>query len=139
MRIERVKEEPWTPSEPAPQCPYCGEPARFEWGVELSPHRPDLAGKGFWVCRSCSAWVGCHPDSFKPLGRLANTELRSAKMAAHAAFDPFYKRRGWRRSQAYAWLADKLGIPREETHIGMFDVDQCRKVVEVCREVESAH
>ena len=126
--------EDWEGLETAPKCPYCSEAARFEWGVEVYPHRPDLAGKGFWVCWNCSAWVGCHPNSFKPLGRLANAELRAAKQAAHVAFDPLWKQLGWTRSIAYFWMAKKLGIPREEAHIGMFDVDRCQRLVKACRE-----
>lgn len=39
-----------------------------------------------------------------------------------------------RRNEAYRWLSEKMGTPIEFTHIGMFDVDQCRKVVRIMRE-----
>lgn len=26
-----------------------------------------------------------------------------------------------------------MGIPATETHIGMFDVDQCKQVIEICK------
>jgi hypothetical protein len=81
-----------------------------------------------------------------PLGRLANAELRRAKMAAHDAFDrdwhAHYERRrsadpsfprGRARAAAYKCLAALLGIAPERCHIGMFDVDACWKVVELCR------
>ena len=35
------------------------------------------------------------------------------------------------RNAAYAWLAQKMGLPVEKTHIGMFDVGQCRKAIEI--------
>ena len=42
--------------------------------------------------------------------------------------------RSGRRNEAYRWLSEKMGTPIEFTHIGMFDVDQCRKVVRIMRE-----
>jgi len=84
-----------------------------------------------YLCRPCDAYVGVHKGTDRPLGRLANAELRHWKNAAHASFDPlwqFGKYRG-RRNDAYRWLAEKMGLPEEKTHIGMFDVAQCQKVI----------
>jgi hypothetical protein len=100
--------------------------------IEIYPHRPDLAKKRFWRCIPCKAYVGCHPDSDWPLGRLANAELRAAKVRAHAAFDPMWRRGGMTRNDAYTWLAKALGIERECCHIGEFDVELCESVVSVC-------
>lgn len=95
-----------------------------------------------YVCQGCGARIGCHKNSkrFASLGRLANEELRQAKMAAHAAFDPLWRRKMRKegisqskaRRLAYRWLADQLGIDRNSAHIGAFDVDLCRRVVEIC-------
>ena len=30
-----------------------------------------------WLCRPCGAWVGTHEGTEKPLGRLANADLRA--------------------------------------------------------------
>ena len=68
----------------------------------------------------------------KPLGRLANAELREWKKKAHAAFDPLWQGGKMRRNQAYAWLAQRLGLPTHLTHIGMFDVITCQQVVRIC-------
>jgi hypothetical protein len=118
-------------------CPYCGGAAPLEKGTLVYPHRRDLADKWFYVCQPCQAWVGCHPGTITPLGRLANAELRAAKQVAHTAFDPLWRpgrsRRHESRRQAYAWLAKELGIPRDEAHIGMFDVDLCRRTVKACK------
>lgn len=114
-------------------CPYCQAPAELVGGAEVYPHRPDLYWKKFWLCRPCKAHVGCHENSAKhaPLGRLANAELRTAKIAAHAAFDPWWQKRGMSRSHAYRKLGDEMGIPKREVHIGMFDLERCRLVVEI--------
>lgn len=115
-------------------CPYCGQQAVYVGGDAVYPHRPDLRGKRFYVCRDCDARVGCHPNSSAPLGRLANGELRRMKMAAHAAFDPLWRGGGKTRHEAYRWLADALGIPFERCHIGEFDEAQCRATVTACRQ-----
>jgi hypothetical protein len=115
-----------------PVCPYCGEFSKLVDGSVIYPHRPDLFAKKFYQCAPCDAYVGCHDGTTKPLGRLANAALRAAKKRAHAAFDPIWKSGQKKRGSAYAWLADRLGIDKQDCHIGMFDVDQCRRVVEIC-------
>lgn len=116
-------------------CPYCGDPAKLVGGKVIYPRLEHLHGKKLWHCKPCGAWVGCHDGTTKPLGRLANYELRRAKMAAHAAFDPLWKDQGpngLKRGDAYAWLAKELSVPVSECHIGMFDESQCRAVVIAC-------
>lgn len=111
-------------------CPYCNAEARLTTGDYIYPHRQDLAHRKFWVCWPCDAYVGTHKGTDQPLGTMANAELRKARRAAHDAFDPLWDRT-MARNQAYAWLANAMGLPKKETHIGMFDVDQCRRVVEL--------
>ncbi len=50
-------------------------------------------------------------------------------MQAHRAFDPLWRGGKMKRSSAYAWLANQLGMPRKECHIGMFDLGLCQRVV----------
>lgn len=116
-------------------CPYCVSEPELVGGEVVYPHRPDLYEKRYYLCRPCDAYVGCHPGTTEPLGRLANSELRKAKQEAHAAFDPKWmlKDGKHRRKYAYAWLASQLRIDSKDCHIGMFDVETCRRVVEICR------
>lgn len=114
---------------PAVTCAYCHRDAELVSGVKIYPRRLDLRGKSFWRCETCKAWVGCHPGTVRPLGRLANAELRAAKMRAHAAFDPLWKSATMSRAEAYAWLSDAIGVSRANCHIGMMDVDACNAVV----------
>jgi len=117
-------------------CPYCGKNAEFVGGERIYPHRKDLYSKRFYACFPCKAWVGVHVGTKRPLGRLADAKLRRAKQAAHAAFDPIWKKgkggRQVKRSEAYAWLAGQLGISLDECHIGMFDFETCCRVVALC-------
>jgi len=114
------------------RCDYCGEPAKLVTGKEIYPHRKDLYSKKIYSCSDCGAYVGCHDGTEKPLGRLANKQLRYWKMRSHAAFDPKWRTKHMTRGAAYRWLAKKLGIHWKACHIGMFDVDMCKRVVEIC-------
>ena len=128
-------------------CDYCGRSAKLITGQQLYPHRPDLAHIQAWQCKPCNAHVGCHDGTDKPKGRLANSQLRRAKIAAHAAFDPIWMDRfKWKseidpkykksmaRGGRYKKLAKVMGLPREKCHIGMMDVSQCYEVVKICNE-----
>jgi hypothetical protein len=115
-----------------PICQYCSHESKKVTGKEIYPKRPDLHKKIFYQCKPCYAYVGCHPNTDKPLGVLANSELRQWKQKAHAAFDPIWKTEGVPRSKAYSWLSDEMKLHPNDTHIGMFSVEQCKKVVEIC-------
>ena len=39
------------------------------------------------------------------------------------------------RKAAYRWLSKQLGISAKICHIGMFDVETCKRVVEICESV----
>ena len=60
----------------------------------------------------------------------ANQETRDLRIAAHAAFDALWREgaRGARKA-AYMALAKFLGLDGKDTHIGMFNAEQCRKVI----------
>jgi hypothetical protein len=127
----------------AKPCRYCQKPVvLLKHGASGYPYARNWGP--VWACLPCDAWVGCHPGTEKALGGVANAELRAAKQAAHAAFDPLWRKKILRdkcskskaRRAGYRWLSEQLGIPYEQTHIGYFDVDQCRRVVEVCTELK---
>jgi len=117
-------------------CPYCDASAELVKGNVIYPYREDLYHLNFYLCRHYShepAYVGCHKGTSVPLGRLADTELRQWKSAAHRAFDPIWRpklgEKQMSRKKAYAWLARQLNIPKKECHIGMFDITLCAQTV----------
>jgi len=131
-----------------PTCDYCGEAAELVMGDVIHPNDPKKLGKYFWQCKPCDAWISTHENSpsHKPVGRLANAELRAAKRAALDVFTPLWMV-GFERHQrsrgsfasksdcisiAYVWLAEQMGIPDKRCHIGTFDVEQCNHAREVC-------
>lgn len=117
-------------------CPYCHAETIYIDSAEVY-------GKSYgmiYLCRPCKAWVGVHKGSSTALGRLANDELREWKKKAHSLFDPLWQRKinkGFSKKMArgagYKWLANELGIDIDLCHIGMFDVDTCKQVVEICK------
>lgn len=124
----------------APVCDYCGRWADLVTGKDVCPHRKDLVNRRFYRCVPCEAYVGCHPGTDMPLGRLANAELRAAKQEFHAIFDPHWKRAKYKsqgRTACYRRLADQMGIPMNTCHIGMFDVDQCRIAIQFIKQWET--
>lgn len=123
-------------------CDYCHRDAKLVTGRVLYPHRPDLWHRRFWHCSPCGAFVGCHQrgkngDGTRPLGRLANAELRRWKRRAHDAFDPLWRTRTMTRQEAYSWLSKTLGVSAANCHIGMFDVDGCRAVIAAVDQLRS--
>ncbi len=80
-------------------------------------------------CRPCDAYVGTHKNSGKPLGTLANQELRLWRRKAHAAFDPLWKSGKMGRPAAYRKMRDLMSISADEAHISRFNVDQCQRLV----------
>jgi len=112
-------------------CHYCCNQAVKVLGKVIYPHRPDLYQKTFYQCKPCNAWVGCHPNTENPLGRLANAELRKWKSMVHGLFDPIWKNKKMRRGEAYSWLAKELQIDEKECHVGMFSLERCQKSVAI--------
>jgi hypothetical protein len=116
-------------------CPYCKDKSVYVDSSEVYPRSYGM----IYLCRPCHAWVGVHKGTNVALGRIANSELRNFKKQAHYYFDILWKRKINKgltkkiaRTKAYMWLSRELKIPAKKTHIGMFDVDQCRRVVELC-------
>lgn len=128
-----------------PDCPYCQRPSVPATGADIYKHRPDLAHLKFFWCEPCLAYVGTHRHDGKPLGTLANAELRKLRNEAHAVFDPIWLEPEWEtlkersriRRKAYAWLAQSMGLTVDECHIAMFNEDQCKLVIKLCRERKS--
>lgn len=116
-------------------CPYCKQPARFVDNAEIYGKRYGRFYMAFW-CQPCDAMVGVHEnDPARPLGTMANKELRQWRIKAHAAFDPFWQldpssedgdRPELSRSAVYAWLSEIIG---EEVHVGQSDVQRCAAII----------
>ena len=111
-------------------CPYCNEWTELRESGELYDKDFGL----LYVCPKCGAYAGVHRGTINGKGSVANKELRDARKRAHLYFDAIWQKELSSRTQAYKWLSLQLGIPVEITHIGMFTVEQCEKVIRICKE-----
>lgn len=108
-------------------CPYCGQQARCITSEQF--YGRDF-GSNIYECRSCDAYVTTHGRSLVPKGTLANAETREWRKKAHAAFDPIWKTGRMQRRAAYSWMQNVMEMTPEQAHIGMFDVESCKKLIE---------
>lgn len=115
---------------PQPVCPYCGSDV---WLIASSSLKPDRAGLTYICSRfpDCDARVNCHPGSIKPMGSLADPQLRRWREKAHKNFDQLWQSGSMSRRQAYCWLAQAMDLSESKTHFAEFDEQQCEKAVEL--------
>ena len=114
-------------------CPYCGRKPELINSREIYGIECGLV----WICKPCQAYVGVHKGTEKPLGRLAKKNLRDAKKEAHKWFDQLWQGKGasFTRKEAYQASSERLKIDKDYTHIGMFNIQTCRRVVEISKEI----
>jgi len=124
---------------PPEQCPNCGDI------VELVSNS-EIYGReyGSWPyayrCtnhRHCDSHVGLHPHTDLPLGSLADRRTREARRACKALFLEWQSFNDWSRSQSYAWLAVRMGLPASQCHWGLFSVSDAELAGAICEEALS--
>ncbi len=82
----------------------------------------------YW-CKDCDAYVGCHNNTTKPLGTMANRELRQWRRRAHRHIDIIWKGVHKRkRGKVYMVLEEIFG---REIHIGESDIDTCKAIINI--------
>lgn len=114
------------------RCPYCNSRTKRVPGEVVYGHQ---GYRDVIICvkyPKCDSYVGTDKNTGRALGTLANRRLRYARKKAHAALDPLWISKNMSRNQVYKELSDLLEIPRQETHIAMFDIATCRRVVLLC-------
>ena len=119
-------------------CQCAGEVEAYRIdAMELYPHRPDLFHKHFWRRPHCRNYVGCHPDTTKPLGCIPTYELMKARGHIHALIDPIWKTKMMSRRQVYARLSTALGYVFHNGEIR--SIEEARKVYRTAREVFASY
>lgn len=95
-------------------------------GNVIYPRRLDLANHNFYRC-SCGCFVGCHPNTDKPLGAIPTEEMKKARMIIHGMIDPWWQKGVITRGAMYRAIAKELHI--KEYHTGWTrSIEQCRQV-----------
>lgn len=105
-------------------CPFCNKEA--EWCENKAIYGRNY-GKSFmcYYCKDCDAYVGCHNNTRKPLGTMANKELREWRRKTHYHIDPIWKEGKMPRKSFYGFISKILGF---EFHVGEADIELCKKV-----------
>ncbi len=125
-------------------CPYCDCETKLVKGDIIYPKvidgdlRPKYLDKMYYQCiNNPDHYVGTYSDNVKSLGRLADAELRKWKHQGHVVFDPLWKGKILFSQQktAYEWLSNKMQLPIQETHFGMFTIEQCKRAISFCQEL----
>ncbi len=112
--------------------------ARLTNGAEIYPHRSDLHSLKFWKCDGCGDAVGCHKSGSKgtrPLGVIANREIKDWRIKIHAKLDPLWKQGAFSRNGLYRSVSKRMGI--EACHTAeLTTVDDCKKVLLILDDLE---
>lgn len=109
-------------------CPFCKKEAKW-------CENKEIYGKNFgksymcYYCKDCDAYVGCHQNSERPLGTMANAELREWRKKAHSVLDPVWQSRSHgnkSRKHIYRILGEYFD---REIHIAESDIEQCQEII----------
>lgn len=98
----------------------------------------------------CKEWTkGCdikasHSQFHPHLWRMSDLQTRQARMAAHQVFDLLWKkgpdRHFAKRTDAYFWLADVMGLSSADAHIQYLSAEGCAilkdKITELRRKIQ---
>lgn len=124
------------------KCPYCGQQATLTRARDLPS---SVVGKLSWTrqnnaylwhCTRCDAWVMAKRN-LKPMGQLANKELREFRYRLHLKLDKIWQGGKLTRKQVYGLLAQKMKMSDKRCHIGNFNMKQCRKAEKAIVEIEN--
>lgn len=110
-------------------CPYCKKEAEY---IDSKDYYSNGVSYGMmYICRPCDAYVGTHKNSGKPLGTIANKELRELRKKCHKLFDPLWKKSQLTRKGAYKFLEIKTGIK----HIAQASKEDCEKIIKTLEDI----
>lgn len=132
------------PSWPPLDCPDC------DGKLHLQVNPFQRGNRWIYFCENrpaCRGLMSAHPSG-EPCGVPADQATRTARNKLHEMFDPLWfpaprlyqirerdpdareqaarNIRRAARNRAYAWLADQLGLTKDECHISHFDIERCR-------------
>ena len=118
-------------------CPYCGAPAICRPASTVFGNAVRQKGSYLYLCSrwpACDSYVAAHKRDLRPMGTLANKDLRRKRILAHEALEKLHRHRHMEKWAVYVWLQGKLGLDPEEVHIGMFSDEMCDKVISLCHQ-----
>lgn len=118
-------------------CPYCGSPALCRPASIVHGSSVLEKGRYLYICShwpECDSYVAAHKKDKRPMGNLANKELRHKRMLAHRALEELQQARHMEKWAVYLWLQGHLNLNEEQAHIGLFSEQMCEQVISLCRQ-----
>ena len=116
------------------RCPYCGSHIVLRSADGI--YKENSSRTMLYVCSRypvCDAYVRVLPGTKKPVGSLANANLRALRHEAHHYFDQLFLNGIMSRDEAYVWLSEMLQTPMSQSHIGYMGEYYCQRVIEECQ------
>lgn len=120
-------------------CPYCGRKAvlrsaSYIYGENcIQPQKPVYVCSGY--PEHCDAYVGAHEHNLKPMGTMANGELRHLRIEAHHALNAITNAGYMTKKGLYIWLANKMNLHEKDMHIAQFSFYRCGESIRICDEL----
>lgn len=119
-------------------CPYCLKHADFVDSAIVYQRSYGM----IYYCGDCRAWVNTHHGGDQSMGTLAKATLRDLRHKCHLKFEPLCiakvnagAKKKSAKAAGYNWLAKILNIDPVTCHVGYFNIEQCKKVIEACDQV----
>jgi len=81
---------------------------------------------------SCDSYIGAHKKSMRPMGTMADSNLRNKRIEAHRALDAIWKNGYMTKHSTYIWLQNRLNLREKDTHIGKFSYYLCEQTIREC-------
>lgn len=127
-----------------PVCSKCGQRAKLVSSVEIYGDNSPSLGY-FYLCKCTPEWcyVGCYPNSTKPLGTLADAKLRKLRQQLHTVFSQWWKiplssrpcasdkYKVKLKSKAHAALAKNMLINKADCSVALFNEEQCLVALDI--------
>jgi hypothetical protein len=112
---------------------HCGTRAMLRPASVI--HGNKAKEKYLYICSrypACDSYVGVHKKTLKPLGTLADKELRAKRIQAHQIFNRLWESGLMKKWQAYKWMAGKFGLNNQQAHIAKFSNYMCNELIALC-------
>ena len=108
-------------------------PAEYVYGKRnLNPDNYLYVCSGYPFCDS---YIGVHKKSMRPMGTLANGDLRHKRIEAHRALNKVVQTGIMTKHGVYIWLQNRLCLREKDMHIGMFSEYRCEETIRDCNAI----
>jgi len=116
-------------------CPYCGRKAKMVTRDFVYGENARDKDEFMYICSGgCDAYVYCHNGTTKPMGKLANKELRQARIKAHKTMTIILNNGFMTKGELYKYLDVKM-IAGRHFHIAESDLYNCNEAIRVMKNI----